>query len=437
MILDDNLDEAGARDEAEGAFSDVDTERIDPDASLHNTFATSELASVPTKFMNASSPDIEKGYYIRKLALRLESCEQHAVPSASAQTQPQTLSQSFKPLQDQINQQGISRITWSMSVKSALHSLLKLSDSGDDEWTDENMAELKKELGLTLKEQQVKSSLVGTSIFSSSCSVEASQNETQSWDRTETTSSRSEELQDTSWHDTAQGLEEWKQQKTEVVMKGGAIAMQQQKELAAQKKELEHPAVGDQQDLVEVVDANDPEDKEATEALPAAQPKIFEINEHCFQLRGVRARQLAERQTKTTQYRVVWGEYSNRSDSWFNEDDIWMSMPWPPCELYSQNLTLQTEMNIFWVCEMRSSWRKGRKVFEYLVNVFNLDAHTWITEDQLRISLSPMLVAEPKGNWLPHEGLILEILRNRLLTEHILNSAFSSSLESSTVWGSS
>jgi hypothetical protein len=27
-----------------------------------------------------------------------------------------------------------------------------------------------------------------------------------------------------------------------------------------------------------------------------------------------------------------------------------------------------------------------------------LDDHTWITEDQLRISLSPMLVAELKGN---------------------------------------
>jgi hypothetical protein len=63
--------------------------------------------------------------------------------------------------------------------------------------------------------------------------------------------------------------------------------------------------VGDQQDLVEVVNADDPKDKEATEALPAAQPKIPKIDEHRFQLRGVRARQLARRQTKTTQYRAV------------------------------------------------------------------------------------------------------------------------------------
>jgi hypothetical protein len=134
--------------------------------------------------------------------------------------------------------------------------------------------------------------------------------------------------------------------------------------------------VGDQQDLVEVDVADDPEDKEATEALPAAQPKIPEIDEHRFRLRGVRARQLAGRQTKTTQYRVVWGEYPNRSDSWFNEDDVRMSMPWPPCELYSQNLALQTEMDIFRVREMRSSRRNGRKVFEYLVDAFGLDNRT-------------------------------------------------------------
>ena len=47
---------------------------------------------------------------------------------------------------------------------------------------------------------------------------------------------------------------------------------------------------------------------------------------------------------------------------------------------------------------MRSSLHKGRKVFEYLVDAFGLNDRPWITEDQLRISLSPMLVAKPKGN---------------------------------------
>jgi hypothetical protein len=47
---------------------------------------------------------------------------------------------------------------------------------------------------------------------------------------------------------------------------------------------------------------------------------------------------------------------------------------------------------------MRSSRRKGRKVFECLVDMFGLDSYTWTAEDQLRISLSPMLVAELEGN---------------------------------------
>jgi len=82
------------------------------------------------------------------------------------------------------------------------------------------------------------------------------------------------------------------------VVEGGVVAIQQE-ELAAQNKELGQLAVGDQQDLVKVVNA-DPADKEATEALLAAQPKIFEIDKHRFRLRGVRAQQLARRQTKTT-----------------------------------------------------------------------------------------------------------------------------------------
>ena len=85
-----------------------------------------------------------------------------------------------------------------------------------------------------------------------------------------------------------------------MVVEGGGVAMQQQEELAVQKEELGQPAVGDQQDLVEVLDADDPKDKEATEALPATQPEIPKIDKHRFRLRRVRARQLPRRQTKTT-----------------------------------------------------------------------------------------------------------------------------------------
>jgi hypothetical protein len=75
-----------------------------------------------------------------------------------------------------------------------------------------------------------------------------------------------------------------------------------------------------------------------------------------------------------------------------------MSMPWPTCELSSQNLALQTDMDIFRVHGMRSSLHRGRRLFDYLFDAFDLDNRAWITEDQLRISLSPMLVAKLKGN---------------------------------------
>jgi hypothetical protein len=89
VILDNNddPDKAGAGDEAEGAFGDVDTERTKQDASLHNTFLTLELALAPTKSINASGPcyDVEKGRYIEEPALGLGSHERHDVPSTPAQ----------------------------------------------------------------------------------------------------------------------------------------------------------------------------------------------------------------------------------------------------------------------------------------------------------------------------------------------------------------
>ena len=218
-------------DEAEGASGDVDTGRIERDASLHDTFATSELALAPTESTDASGPwyDVEEGRYTEEPAPGLGSSEPHGVPSAPAQAQPQTLPQSFKPLQNQTDQQGIGSITRSTWVESALHSFPKSSDSGDDGWTDENMAELEKELGLALGEQQVKSSSAGTPTSPSPRSAEASQDEIQSRERSEATGSRPEELQDACRHGTpAQGLEEWEQRESEVVFvaEGGGVAMQ-------------------------------------------------------------------------------------------------------------------------------------------------------------------------------------------------------------------
>lgn len=99
-------------------------------------------------------------------------------------------------------------------MEPALCSFPKPSDSGNDGWTEESMAELEKELGLALEEEQRKSPLAGTPTSPSPCSVEVPQDETQSRERTETTGSRPEELQDVSRHGTTQGLEEWKQRET-------------------------------------------------------------------------------------------------------------------------------------------------------------------------------------------------------------------------------
>jgi len=89
-----------------------------------------------------------------------------------------------------------------------LHPLPKLSDSGNDRWTHDSMAELEKELGLALEEEQVKSLSANALTFPSPRSVEAPQDEIQSRERNETTSSRLEEPRDTYQRGTpAQGLE--------------------------------------------------------------------------------------------------------------------------------------------------------------------------------------------------------------------------------------
>jgi len=393
MILDDDEeDETGTGNKAKGTSDIVQTVHIEGEAGPLNTLVTSELASGLTKSIDASGLwyDVEKGCYVEELAPGLGPCEQQGVPSTSAQAQPQTLPQSSTPLQDQTNRQGVDSITRSTSVEPAVYSL---SDSGDDGWTVDSMAEFEKELGLVLIEQGNSSSASAPTSLRPR-SIEASQDEIQNREHTETTGSRPEELQEVSRHGTAQGFEEWEQRETEVVVERGDVATRQQEELAARKEELGQPTVGgDQQDLAVVVDTDDFKDMEATEALPATQSEIPEIDERRFQLRGIRTLLFARR-PKRIQYRVVWGEHPNRSGSWMNEDDIRISVLRPPCEPSSQNLAPQVERNMRVYRMRKNKCSKGKKIYEYLVD----ESRTWITEDQLRISLSPVLVAELKGN---------------------------------------
>jgi hypothetical protein len=93
ILNNDDLVKASARDKAKGASGDIDTRRIKRDASLHNNFATSELALGPTKSINTSGPwyEVKEGCYIDEPAPGLRPREQQGVPSALAQAQPQTL----------------------------------------------------------------------------------------------------------------------------------------------------------------------------------------------------------------------------------------------------------------------------------------------------------------------------------------------------------
>ena len=113
---------------------------------------------------------------------------------------------------------------------------------------------MKKELSLALKEEQVELSLASVPPSLSPCLVEVLQDKIQSRERSEAIGSRSEELQEVSRHGTARGLEDSEHRGSEVMVV---------------VEEFGQSAVGDQQDLVEVADADDPEDKEATEPLPA------------------------------------------------------------------------------------------------------------------------------------------------------------------------
>lgn len=169
---------------------------------------------------------------------------------------------------------------------------------------------------------------------------------------------------------------------------GGAVAVQQQEELG-------QPAVGNQQDLVEVNVAEDSEDKEPPRICqprklrsPRSTSIVFD---YALYAPGsfLDARQ---RQPGTE-------SYGARSDSWINEDDVQIPMPRLPRERSSQDLVPWVERDVR-VRHMRYSKRsKGKRIFEYLVD----EISTWVTEDQLRILLSLTLLAGLKGKLLLHK----------------------------------
>ena len=90
MILDnDDADNTGAGNEAQGAFGDINTGRIKQDASPY-IFATSELAPTLTESIDISGLwyDVEEAYYVDEPAPEPRPREQIGVPSTLAQAQP-------------------------------------------------------------------------------------------------------------------------------------------------------------------------------------------------------------------------------------------------------------------------------------------------------------------------------------------------------------
>ena len=79
--------------------------------------------------------------------------------------------------------------------------------------------------------------------------------------------------------------------------------------------------------------------------------------------------------------------------------------------LSSRDLVPQVETDVR-VYQIRCSWRsEGRKIFEHLADKLS----SWITEDQLRISLSSTLISELRGKYLIEESPLGE------LGEHVAN----------------
>jgi hypothetical protein len=127
--------------------------------------------------------------------------------------------------QDRISQQEIDDITQSTSMESALHSLLKPSDDG---WTDDSMAELKKELGLALEEEQVKSSSPSAPTSPSPRSVEEVPRDPESRAQRKPPVADQKNCDASRRSNPAQDLEWLEQQETEVVVvEGGTVATQQ------------------------------------------------------------------------------------------------------------------------------------------------------------------------------------------------------------------
>jgi len=87
-------------------------------------------------------------------------------------------------------------------------------------------------------------------------------------------------------------------------------------------------------------------------------------------------------------------------------------MPRLPCKRSSRDLVSHVEIDCeFTTCAVGGAVKTGK-----FSSIWSMSSLTWITEDQLRISLSSALISELRGKSLVEEGPSLKELR-----EHVAN----------------
>jgi hypothetical protein len=219
--------------------------------------------------------DVEDGYYIDGDLRPIPPLEQEGL--ASAPDQPHSRYHSPRPSLDPINQHDDSdsddndETMRGTSDEPVSHVLLQPLDENGEGGSNENASKLERNMQLAFEEQEkLLSAPAPSSHYPHRPSAEPSLLQLgQENDPSGTGYGKLE--------GPRQGFPLCSQNE---VGEAGGVEIQQQEELLGLDKELGRPAMSDQQNLVEVVDADDPKNKEATEAPPAAQLEIDKEYRH-------------------------------------------------------------------------------------------------------------------------------------------------------------
>jgi hypothetical protein len=141
------------------------------------------------------------------------------------------------------------------------------------------------------------------------------------------------------------------------------------------EEELGQPAVGDQQDLVEVVDADDPKTRKPPRLCQPRNPRSLRLTSTVFDYVGYELGSLLDARQKQPSTESYGGNIQTGQI-------LGLIKTTYECQCHGRlaNYTLKTwlykqKWTFSEFASMRSSLHKGRKVFEYLVDAFGLDSY--------------------------------------------------------------